>query len=205
MYKCSRKCTQPLYYFSRNCIRCGPQKSKLQKHCKQAVLHHPPGYHGNLGGQPTSAFEILTFCTKSQNLQAFLAPDTWFGRVEACSSSNTSCSTGQTAQEYIDTQPGAWGCEMDSRDNSRSVWNGDGGNHNISILKHLPSDSKLWCLISKQVFLSKAIAFQGNLILGWAPRFMDGRTIYISRRTHIMLNAAASTGTPQLWKTLHRM
>lgn len=46
MYKCSRKCTQSLYYYSRNrTIRCGSQKSMLYKHCRQAVLHHPPAPH----------------------------------------------------------------------------------------------------------------------------------------------------------------
>lgn len=58
------------------------------------------------------------------------------------------------------------GHEVDSQDNLRCAWKGGGGNHHISILKHMPSDSQLWYLISKQVFLSKAIAFQGNLILG---------------------------------------
>lgn len=95
--------------------------------------------------------------------------------------------------------------EVDSQDNLRCAWKGGGGNHHISILKHMPSDSQLWYLISKQVFLSKAIAFQGNLILGWAPRFMDSGTICISRRAHWMLNALAGTGTSHLWKTLHRM
>lgn len=206
MYKYSRKYTQPLYYFAGNSpIRCGPQNSKLQKCYKQAVRHHSPAPHlvttEIWEENPPNAFEISMFCTKSQNLQALPAPDTWFGRFGAYSSSNASCSTGQTPQQYIDTQPGAWGCEMDGRDNSRSVWKGDGGNHNTSMLKRMPSDSKLWCLISKQDFLSKARAFQGNFFLGWPPRFMDGRTICISRKTHIMLNAPASTGTPQLWKT----
>lgn len=110
-----------------------------------------------------------------------------------------------TAWQYMDTQSGAWDCETDSKASSSSVWKGDGGNRNISTLKHIPSDSKLCYLISKEVFLSKAIDFQGNLILGWAPRFTNGRTICISRRTHMMLSAPASTVSSWLWKTLQSM